>query len=78
MNIWAFWKAKTIHSFGRDFWNGTITLNETFEEQVQLKNLIDNFSSSTNSKSQNKKTKKEQTLRSTNKLIKGIQGTQIL
>ena len=42
-----------MHSFGRDFWNGTITLNETFEEQVQLKNLIDNFSSSTNSKSQN-------------------------
>ena len=32
-----FQKFKTMRSFGREIYNGAITLNDTFEEQIYLK-----------------------------------------
>ena len=51
--------------------NGTITLNDAQEEQIQLKYTIDNFSSSTRPKNQNQD-EKDLTLISINELLQGL------
>ena len=51
--------------------NGTITLNDAQEEQMQLKYTIDNFSSSTRPKNQNQD-EKDLTLISINELLQGL------
>ena len=38
-----FQKLETIRSSVREIYNCSITLNETFEEQINLKNEIDKF-----------------------------------
>ena len=38
-----FQKFKTIRSFGREIYSGIITLHDVLEEQINLKDEIDNF-----------------------------------
>ena len=53
-----FKKFKTIRSFGREIYNGIITLNNAYEEQINLKSEIDKFKESTNQNPQTKKKKR--------------------
>ena len=34
---WDFGKFKTIRSFGREIYNNDLSLNDTFEQQIRLK-----------------------------------------
>ena len=53
-----FQKFKTIISFGREIYNSVITLNDAFEEQINLKNEIDNFNEYTKLKKTKQKRRK--------------------
>ena len=69
-----FQKFKQIRSFGREMYNGDIELNDALEEQITLKNEIDNFNQYTKSKSQqNKKEEKLMTYEKVNTLLQGRQ-----
>ena len=56
--IYNFQKFKAIRSFGRDIYNDFITLNDAFEEQINLKNETDHFNENTKPKKLKKKKKK--------------------
>ena len=53
-----FQKFKVIKSFGRESYKDVITLNDAFEEQINLKNEIGNFNEYTKPKNQSKEGKK--------------------
>ena len=53
-----FQKFKAIRSFGRDIYSDFITLNDAFEEQINLKNVTDYFNENTKPKKLNKKEEK--------------------
>ena len=55
---YAFQKFKTTRSSGREIYRIVIKLIVAFEEQINLKVNIDNFSEYTKSKNQNEKEKK--------------------
>ena len=48
--IYDFQKFKTIRSFGREIYSSIITLNDTLEEQINLKDEIDKFNESSKPK----------------------------
>ena len=48
--IYDFQKFKTIRSFGREIYGSIITLNDTLEEQINLKDEIDKFNESSKPK----------------------------
>ena len=54
---YSFRKFKTIRYFGSEVYNGITTLNDAFEEQINLKDDIDKCIESTRPKSRNKEDK---------------------
>ena len=50
-----------MRSFGREIYVGVIMLNDAFEEQINIKNQIDDFNEHTKLESPNKKLKKKNT-----------------
>ena len=61
---------KAIRSFRREIYS-IITVNDTFEEQINLKNEIDNFNENTKLKKLNKKEKKLLTHENADKVLRG-------
>ena len=53
--IYDFQKFNTVRSFGGETSKGIIALNDTFDEQINLKDVIDKFSESPKPKTTNKK-----------------------
>ena len=68
-----FQKFKTIRSLGREMYSGIRTLNDAFEEQINLKDTIDKFKEYTKPKNQGKKEKKALTFRNAKRDLKGRQ-----
>ena len=56
---YSFQNFRTIRTFGRDIYNGEITLKEADEDQASLLNEIMNFSDKTKPQDQEKKKKKK-------------------
>ena len=54
-----FQKFKIIKSFGREMYYNNLSLDETFEQQIRLKDDADNFKESTKPKESVKKVKKK-------------------
>ena len=61
-------KLKTIISFGREIYDGVITLNDGVEELINLKNEIDKFNAYPKPKYWNKKEEKVLTYENANRL----------
>ena len=61
-------KLKTIISFGREIYDGVITLNNGVEELINLKNKIDKFNAYPKPKCWNKKEEKVLTYENANRL----------
>ena len=60
-----------MRSFGRDNLNGFVTLDDSFEEQINLENKINKFYDSAKPKSQNKKGEKVLAYKMMNEILKG-------
>ena len=58
----SFQNFRTIRAFGRDIYNGEITLKETDEDQATLLNEIMNFKDKKNPQDEEKKKKKKDVL----------------
>ena len=58
-NTYDFRKSRTIRNFGKDIYEGEITLDETDKDQSDLLNEIKNFSDKTRRKSPEKKQEKK-------------------
>ena len=64
---------KTLRSFGAEIYNGIHTLNEAFEECINLKDKFDKFNEFPRLKSQNKKEGKALTCENVKKVLEGRQ-----
>ena len=68
---YSFQNFRTIRSFGRDIYNGEITLKEANEDQASLLNEIMNFRDKTKSEDGEKKKKKKDVLTNLYKFFEG-------
>ena len=68
--LYDFRKHKAMQFFGLALSNGTITLDNAVNDQVYLKDSIDNFKKSTKSRSQEQINNIELTLKNANNLLK--------
>ena len=65
---YIFQNFRTIKTFGRDIYNGEITLKEADEEQSSLLNEIRNFRDKTKPQDEEKKTEKKDVLKNLYKI----------
>ena len=63
MNIYSLQNFRIVKTFGRDIYNGEITLKEVDEEQSSLLNEIMNFRDKTKPQDQEKKQEKKDVLK---------------
>ena len=68
---YSFQNFRTIRAFGRDIYNGEITLKEADEDQVSLLNEIINFREKTKPQDEKKKRKKKDVLTNLYKFFEG-------